>query len=187
MVVSTKEFLVAWTKTGNVEKGYFDDPNGGPTMYGITQNVARAFGYAGDMRDLPPALALDIAKQRYWDSLLCDGIATISADVAYEIFDTGYLSGTAIAGIFLQRALNLFNRSSRIPPDYADVVEDGHVGALTIYALKQYFARRGADGEIVMLRCLNAQQGSYLMDLARNKVQDEDFEFGWYLNRVSIV
>ena len=37
----------------NLEGGYWNAPVGGPTMYGITERVARAWGYACDMRVLP--------------------------------------------------------------------------------------------------------------------------------------
>ena len=49
------------------EGGYVDDPRdaGGETMLGITKAVARANGYAGPMRDLTRAKALDIYRGQY--------------------------------------------------------------------------------------------------------------------------
>ncbi|MHC9348171.1 glycosyl hydrolase 108 family protein, partial [Clostridium perfringens] len=51
------------------EGGYVDHPadRGGPTNMGITLGVARANGFAGDMRRLPPATARTIYRQLYWD------------------------------------------------------------------------------------------------------------------------
>lgn len=178
-------FDTAWAKTGALEAGFVDNPDdsGGATNHGITQAVARAHGYAGDMKDLPLATATAIAKVQYWDVMALDDVAAVSAKVAGELFDTGFMSGTSVAALFFQKALNLFNRGGL---DYAGVAEDGHAGKLTAYAFAQYLAKRGADGEHVMLDALNAEQGAFLMDLGRREAKDEDFEFGWFLNRVAM-
>lgn len=186
--MSMQHFLKAWAATGRSEKGYVNNPNdsGGPTNHGITEAVARAHGYTGDMRDLPKDRATQIAKAQYWDVLRLDSVCVYSSTVAYELFDTGFLCGVGNAGTFLQRSLNCFNRSHRPEPDYPEVGEDGVLGPLTIHSLGLYMAKRGRDGEAVMLRSLNSQQGSYLMDLARRREKDEEFTFGWFLNRVVI-
>lgn len=178
-------FEDAWKRTGAVEGGYTNNPNdkGGPTNHGITEVVARAHGYAGDMKDLPLSTAVAIAKAQYWDILGLDDIGSYSAPIANELFDTGYLSGYGVAGLFLQKALNLFNRGAK---DYPDIAEDGHPGKVTAAALAKFLALRGTDGEKVMLRCLNCQQGALFLSIGRSTPQDEDFEFGWYLNRVVI-
>lgn len=177
-------FETAWAKTGAAEGGYSDnvDDAGGETNHGITVAVARAHGYTGDMKDLPLATATAIAKAQYWDVLGLDDIAAVSPAVAAELFDTGFMSGSSVAALFFQKALNLFNRAGK---DYAEVVEDGHAGKVTAYAFAQYAAKRGAPGELVMLRCLNSQRGAFLMDIGRRRSADEEFEFGWFLNRVA--
>ena len=50
-----------------VEGGYSNDKNdaGGETMYGITVAVARANGYAGNMKDMPRKVAYDIYYNQY--------------------------------------------------------------------------------------------------------------------------
>lgn len=61
-------FVSAWDRLLENEGGYSDYPadTGGRTMWGITEAVARAHGYTGDMRDLPQSLAMQIARDSYW-------------------------------------------------------------------------------------------------------------------------
>jgi lysozyme family protein len=183
-------FAHAWSKTGNLEKGYVNNPNdpGGETNMGITVAVARAHGYTGEMKDLPPQTAMEIAKESYWDSLMLDAIGALSPTIAEELFDVGFLAGTGIAAIFLQRGLNLFNRPD-LPPaqrPYPDIVEDAHIGRMTVYAFGLYLKARGNEGEVVMQRCLMAQHGCHFMEITRASNRDGEFVYGWFFNRVAI-
>ena len=59
------------------EGGYVNNSadKGGPTRWGITQNTARAYGYKGDMKDLPRETAKAIYTQQYWLEPKFDKIA----------------------------------------------------------------------------------------------------------------
>lgn len=175
----------AFTDLILVERGYSDHPSdaGGRTMYGITEAVARAHGWKGEMKDLLLETAREIYKAQYWDTLRLDEVASLSEPIAEELFDTGVNCGISVAGRFLQRALNSFNRQAK---DYPDIIPDGVIGPMTVAALKNYLGRRGRDGEIVMLRALNAQQGHRYIDIGEDRAENEDFEFGWFLHRVRI-
>lgn len=177
-------FDKAFTRTVGLEDDFSDDANdsGGATRFGITEAVARANGYGGDMRELPFDLAKNIARRQYWDTLRLDDIAILSEPVAAELFDTSYNMGTGTAGKFLQRALNIFNRQGK---DYPDLVIDGIVGPGTLFALRTFANLRGADGEAALLRALNDQQGVRYMEIAERNPSQEGFEFGWFLKRVS--
>lgn len=177
-------FDEAFARTVGLEGGFSDDANdsGGATRFGITEAVARANGYGGDMRELPFDLAKNIAKSQYWDTLRLDDVALLSGAVAAEMFDTSYNMGIRSAGKFLQRALNIFNRQGK---DYPDLVVDGIVGPGTLFALRAFANLRGADGESVLLRALNDQQGVRYMEIAERQPSQEGFEFGWFLKRVS--
>ncbi|EXT50381.1 glycosyl hydrolase 108 family protein [Acinetobacter sp. 25977_4] len=50
------------------EGGYVNDTldSGHATKFGITQTVARSYGYQGEMEDLPLETARDIYKKQYW-------------------------------------------------------------------------------------------------------------------------
>ena len=123
----------------NVEGGYWDDPVGGPTMYGVTERVARAWGYAGDMRLLPLTTARSIAKSEYWDRFKCDQFPYA---IAYQVFDTAYNGGMPVR--WLQEAVG------------ADV--DGIIGPSTLARV------RGADPAKVILS-FNASRIKYLTSL----------------------
>jgi lysozyme family protein len=85
------------------EGGFVDNPAdpGGDTMYGITQRVAVAHGYTGDMHALPLDLAKSIAKLEYWDQVGCDNLPD---GLDFTVFDASYNSGPARANSWLARA-----------------------------------------------------------------------------------
>lgn len=177
-------FLEAWLATGREEGGFANNPkdSGGPTNFGISERVARANGYTGDMLSLPRELARAIAKAQYWDLLRLDEIAALSVPIAKELFDSGFLCGQATVAQWLQRCLNVGNRGTR---DYQDIRADGLIGALTVDALG-FFLKRSRDSERVLLNALNGLQSAHFTTLAERREKDEEFWFGWQLNRVRI-
>src|SRR5206468_6724156 len=115
---------------------------GGPTCFGITEAVARAQGYCGAMRDLPRDEAAAIYRRLYWARPRFDEVAARSSPLAAELFDTGVNMGPAVAATFLQRALTALNRSGK---DYPDLVPDGRIGPMTLFALDAFLAARGSS------------------------------------------
>lgn len=166
------------------EGGYVDHPadRGGPTIWGITEQVARAYGYDGRMQDMPQGVARQIYLERYWTQPRFHLINDLSAPLAEELLDTGVNMGTAVAARFLQRALNVLNLEGRT---YPDIVVDGVIGRMTLAALQAYLAHRGRDGHVVLLRALNAQQGVRYIELAEARPSQEAFVHGWFLHRVA--
>jgi lysozyme family protein len=166
------------------EGGFVNNPadKGGPTCFGITQGVARANGYAGPMRKLPRSEAAEIYRRLYWLRPRFDEVATRSACLAAELFDTGVNMGPAVAVTFLQRALTALNRGGK---DYPDLAPDGRVGAATLSALDAFLAVRGrSSGETVLLRAIEALQGERYLRLAERRPANEAFLYGWLANRI---
>lgn len=89
------------------------DP-GGKTRYGITEAVARAHGYLGDMREMPLDFAASIYRSDYWDACRCDNLPW---PLSLYVFDAAVNQGTQPAIKMLQRAL--------------DTVQDGIIGKQT--------------------------------------------------------
>ena len=165
------------------EGGYVSHPadRGGPTKFGITEAVARAHGYAGAMRTMPRADAVAIYRRLYWLRPRFDEVAKRSARVGEELFDTGVNMGPAVAVTFLQRALTALNRNAK---DYPDLTPDGRIGTVTLSALDTFLGSRGANGETVLLRALEALQGERYLRLAERRPANEAFLYGWLANRI---
>jgi len=116
VIIVNDVFIQAFAELELNEGGYTVD-DGGPTMYGITEAVARRWGFQGDMHDLTLEQAQAIAKSEYWDVYQCD---QFDARVAFQVFDAAYNGGHAVN--WLQRATG--------------VVIDGVLGEQTIGAIR---------------------------------------------------
>nr|EKX0438345.1 hypothetical protein [Acinetobacter baumannii] len=167
------------------EGGYVNNPadRGGATKYGITEAVARVNGWKGPMRDLPLDLAKQIYKQQYWINPRFDQVNTLSPLIAEELLDTGVNCGVAFAKPLLQRALNLLNNQGK--GGWPDLAVDGIYGSATLGALKIFFAKRGKDGEKVMLKVLNIMQGQRYIEICERNPTQEQFFYGWISNRIA--
>ncbi|WP_242125661.1 N-acetylmuramidase [Sphingobium sp. Sx8-8] len=165
------------------EGGYSNHPadRGGPTRFGITQAVARANGYRGDMRALPRSVAEAIYRRLYWEKPGYAFIAELAPAIAEELFDTAVNMGPGTASGFLQRALNALNRNES---DYPDLKVDRSVGPRTLGALGDFLKLRGRAGEKVLLKALEALQGERYLALAESRPANEAFLYGWLANRI---
>lgn len=110
-------FDQAFDKLLGHEGGYSDhkaDP-GGKTNWGITEAVARAAGYSGDMRLLPVDKAKAIYRSEYWSPARCDQLPDA---LRFDVFDGAVNSGVSQSVKWLQRAIG--------------VPDDGKVGPVTL-------------------------------------------------------
>lgn len=166
------------------EGGFVDHPSdpGGKTCWGITQAVARANGYVGDMRQLPKERARQIYYQQYIVKPGFSGIAELDPAVAAEMIDSGVNCGPARAASWFQQLLNMFNQGGK---DYADIAEDGKVGPNSISAFQALRRKRGAAAASdAMLKGLNGLQFGHYANLARGNQKFEAFMFGWVAHRI---
>lgn len=134
-------FDQAFTALMGNEGKYSCDPAdpGGATCWGVTERVARAWGYTGDMRELPQDTAKQIAKSQYWDLYQCD---QYDPRVAFAVCDAAYNGG--MPAKWLQQA--------------AGATPDGVIGAQTIAAV------RSADPLKIIMR-FSAYRLKYLGNL----------------------
>lgn len=102
------------------EGGYVDHPSdpGGATNFGITERVARAYGYKGHMRNLPRETAIAIYRGQYWNAVKGDQLPSA---FAFQVFDAAVNHGVGNAVRWMQRA--------------AGVADDGKIGPMTLGAV----------------------------------------------------
>lgn len=136
-------FDEAFTKLLGHEGGFVDHPAdpGGATNWGVTERVARANGYQGDMRDFPQVAAKHIYRKSYWDSVRADELPPA---IRYAVFDAAVNSGATQAVKWLQRAVG--------------ASDDGRIGPQTLTMA------RAAQPDFAARRML-AQRLKFMTDL----------------------
>lgn len=167
-----------------VEGGYSDNPSdpGGKTKFGITERVARANGYEGEMVDLPIEFAREVYVSSYIVEPKFDLVLEASnVELAAELIDSGVNVGWVRSASWLQRSLNALNLRAKI---YPDLVEDGLIGPKSINALKQYIEYRGQEGIDVLVKACNSLQCVHYIDISQKNEKLEDFVYGWIRHRV---
>ena len=171
-------FWLGFERTIRVEGGYSNHPDdlGGETMWGVTEQVARAWGYDGAMAALPETTAAAIYHAGYWAPLRLDEVGAVYEDLALLLFDVGFNVGTGRAAGWLQRCLNVNNGGGR---RYGDVAVDGHIGPETLAALGRYAELRGDAGEAMLLACVQGLQVTHYVAISEARVQNETFTYGW--------
>lgn len=177
-------FDSACQKTLGFEGGYSDSPDdsGGKTRYGITEAVARAEGYKGDMRNLPLWFAKRIYRKRYWDAMRLDDVGALSSDLSAKLFDIGVNMGNGEAVTFLQRSLNAMNDEQTY---YSSIKVDGDLGPKTVATIKAYADHYHLYSPyVVLLRAINALQGTHYIDIYESRPKDGEFVFGWFNQRI---
>ena len=167
------------------EGGYVNDPldHGHATKFGITQAVARSYGYQGAMENLTLETAREIYRNQYWLEPRFDQVNLISALIAEELFDTGVNCGISFTKPLLQRALNLLNRQGK--EGWVDLKVDGEYGPATLQALIKYIktvVRKVKSAGTAF----NIMQGQRYIEITETNPKHEQFFYGWLANRISL-
>jgi len=173
-----------------VEGGYVNDARdpGGATSYGVTEQVARDYGYRGDMRRFPQH---------------CDGPATICADAVYVrsyIAAPGYMPlveiEPAVAGELIDTAVNMGPRrpnrwyrltmnelgGARLPDSAASL------GPVDVAAYRMLQAKLGVvPACTATLDALEARQAAEYRRLAATNAKLRAFLKGWLRHRIKNV
>lgn len=158
-------FAEAYEIVEVIEGGFSDHINdsGGKTMYGVTERVARAWGYKGKMRDLSKKEAIAILKQEFWDKIRLDEVK--DDELSALIFDASVNHGQPRAIILAQRAYNVLSEEP--------IVVDGIIGKNTLKALNGY-----PDKFKLRFWFLNVRS-KFFYDIISNDPSQKVFKNGW--------
>ncbi|MGH6659727.1 MAG: glycoside hydrolase family 108 protein [Sphingomicrobium sp.] len=170
------------------EGGYVNNPNdpGGATRYGVTQKVARAAGYRGDMRNFPMHCSAS-AKVCSDDIYIRDYIVrpgwmpmvAIDPALADELVNTTVNMGALRPSRWFQMSLNELG---------AKVAVDGKVGPQSIAAYRSAQARYGkAPACVAMLDRLDLRQKAEYGRLVARNPKLKIFYKGWIAYRIGNV
>jgi lysozyme family protein len=156
----------------DIEGGYVNHPDdpGGATKYGITERVARNYGYQGDMRDLPVETAREIYYNQYIIEPKFDRLT--NPQIQYEAFEQGVNMGQNRAVRHLQEAYNAIH--------YQTIQVDGMVGNQTLKAVNN------SPYQHDIYKIMNILQGAYYIKLTQQNSKYKSFIRGWVRHRVII-
>lgn len=125
-------------------------------------------------------LALALVRRFYidnfWKPIKGDHLAQLSPDLAAEVFDTAVNVNKRRAARFLQRGFNVASATNK------PLVDDGKIGPVTLYALKQYLHGRSSGYWInleILINALNGEQYIFYKNNPRIKT------FRGWLRRLS--
>lgn len=150
------------------KEGMYSDVSfdkGGKTMYGITESLARKYGYKGDMKKMPLKFAIELYEKLFWRK----EFESLKKNIAEFLFDCHINHGYKGMSLILQRAINALTKDN--------VVEDGYAGVKTYKKAKELNPDR-------LFILLNACRCQYYLNICQKNETQEKFIFGWLKNRI---
>lgn len=174
----------------SVEGGYSNDPKdgGGATRYGVTEKVARAAGYHGDMRAFPkhcdgPATACadNIYVSQYIAAPGYMPLVEIEPAVAAELVDTAVNMGPARPNRWYRQTMNVL-ASTRLPDSTAALGPD----EINAYRMAQVKLGKTAACVATLDALDGRQETEYQRLVARNGALRR-FLRGWLRARIGNV
>ena len=192
-------FSEALSLTFGFEGGEVNDAadSGGHTNFGVTEMLARDYGFAGDMSFLTKDKAKDIFRWKFWLGKDAAGNAKMSPAFAIASgllhVDAGRVERALPLGIlafdfsvnsgnvgFVKALQNLLNVSNANEKLFDDLADDGLWGKKTEMALLTLLDKRGCRH---VRKLLLFWRSAFFFQLAQKRKKDERFLAGW-INRV---
>jgi len=151
-------FQKAIGKTLILEAGYWDDPRGGPTKYGISQKAYPQYS-TSDIKWMAPSTAIRIYERDFWQPVKGDMIT--NQYIAEELLDTAINCGVVVAVKCVQRALEFLGEG---------IVIDGKLGSKTLDLINRWCKKNPE----ALFRAMNGEQYIYYKG-----IKGISFPAGW--------
>ena len=180
MLKLNKIFLELVEEIKEIEGKYVNHPSdpGGKTKYGITQNLARAYGYYGDMKDLKWDKAKKIYYREYWlknkyynikNKKIAGEVFEQAINLPYIKYNKRYILK---ANYHLQKTYNLVSDKN--------IIVDGLIGNQTLSAINDFNKINH------LYNILNGLQAKHYLEIVEDNPKLKDFIVGWFAQRIKI-
>lgn len=175
-----KTFLNLVEEIKEIEGKYANHPSdpGGKTKYGITQNLARTYGYYGNMKYLKWDKAKEIYYKEYWLKNKYYKIKNkkIAGEVFEQAINLPYIKVNSKyilkANYHLQKTYNLVTDNN--------IIVDGLIGNQTLSAINNCSRINH------LYNILNGLQAKHYLEVVEDNPKLRDFIVGWFANRIKI-
>lgn len=170
-------------RTNGHEGGFANvdgDAGGKTAVGGLTEKLARDYGYTGPMEAMTLKQSLEIIVEHCWDKPGLMGVASIAPYLAIAMYDCNVNFGPGRAGRWTQEALNALNFNKKYGPDLAT---DGNFGPASRARYSQVKTERGAEVEDWMVEAIVARRVCHYIDCCLTDPTQRKFGAGW-LDRV---
>lgn len=147
----------------------------GQSLTLLNNEITKFVGEAGKGSGAAQVLSGSIQVLSSNLNLLADGIVIAGIGLITRAI---LLKGAAVKEGIVS---TLASRQASITKAQAELSE----AAATLNALKTYLAKRGKDGEKVLLSVLNIMQGQRYIEICERNKSQEQFFYGWIANRIS--
>jgi len=169
----------AMRRTNAHEGGYADvegDAGGKTAVGGLTEALARDYGYTGSMAAMTLAQSLKIIVAHCWDNPGLAALAGIAPYLAIALYDVNVNFGPGRGAKWVQLALNALNVNNTYGPDLAP---DGNFGPASRLRLTQVLKHRGAEAEDWMVEAVVAHRMVHYITRCNEKPDQRKFAAGW--------
>lgn len=150
-------------KEGTFSNNKYD--SGGKTMYGITESVARQYGYTGNISKLTKDIAIEIYSKLYWRK----EFELFEENIAEFLFDCNINHGYKGMSIILQKSINYLTKEN--------INVDGYAGNITYTKALTLNQKR-------LFVILNAVRCMYYLNICDKNENQEEFIYGWLNKRI---
>lgn len=166
----------------DLEGGFSNHKNdlGGQTNLGITESLAREYGYTGKIMEMKERIAHRIYREEFIKPMMIEEFARDSINIGLILLVCAVNIGKNRMIRNLQTSLNALNNMQEM---YNDITVDGLVGNNTLKAYRCFLDKRGENGKKILCSMLLAMVGEHYVNIASKREANESFLYGWF-NRI---
>lgn len=166
-------------RTNGHEGGYADvagDAGGKTAAGGLTEALARQYGYKGDMRFMTLSQSLQIIVAHCWNKEGLTELSAIAPYLAMALYDVNVNFGPGRGAMWVQQALNALNAANFYGQD---LLPDGKIGTMSRARIQQVLKHRGAESQDWLIEAVIANRMVHYITRCNTMPDQRKFAAGW--------